>query len=166
MQGFHCATCGEYHDELPTTFGAPAPAAWYDLPQAEREQRAPLSSDQCIIDDTHHFVLGRLEIPIIGSPEPFVWLTWVTVSEADFYRTSELWETPGREREPPYAARVQSEFPYEVSTLNLKATLQTQALGDRPLVFVDAGDHPLALQQNTGITHDQARQLAERCLHP
>ena len=41
-----------------------------------------------------------------------------------------------------------------------------QALGDRPLVFVDAGDHPLALQQNTGITHDQARQLAERCLHP
>lgn len=111
-------------------------------------------------------MLGRLEIPIIRLTEPFVWLTWVTVSEADFYRTSELWETPGREREPPYAARVQSEFPYEVSTLNLKATLQTQALGDRPLVFVDAGDHPLALQQNTGITHDQARQLAERCLHP
>lgn len=165
MQGFHCATCGQHHDALPTTFGAPAPAAWYAIPEAEREQRAQLSSDQCVIDGTHYFLFGCLEIPVFDSGEPFTWLTWVTVSEEHFDRTSELWEAEGRESEPPYPARTQSDFPYEVSTLNLKATLHTQPLGVRPLVLLEPCDHPLAHEQHAGITLDRVRELAERCLH-
>jgi len=71
MPGFHCATCGSYHEELPLVLGARAPAAWEAIPAAEREARAQLSSDQCVIDDEHFFLLGRLELPVLDGEHPF-----------------------------------------------------------------------------------------------
>ena len=41
-------------------YGADAPAAWYDIPEAERAARTVLTGDQCIIDDP---VLLRLRQP-------------------------------------------------------------------------------------------------------
>lgn len=61
--------------------GSPAPALWYSLPEGERAIRARLTSDQCVVDDQHYFVLGRLVIPVHDSSDPFVWLTWVSLSE-------------------------------------------------------------------------------------
>jgi hypothetical protein len=52
-------------------YGAPAPDAWYSLPEAEREGRAHLSSDVCLIDEEHGFVVGNLEIPVAGCDEAF-----------------------------------------------------------------------------------------------
>ncbi|MHC6226012.1 DUF2199 domain-containing protein [Pseudomonas sp. X10] len=165
MPGFHCATCGDYHQDLPMTFGALAPAAWYALPEGEREQRAQLSSDQCVIDDSLYFLLGRLEIPVIDGDEPFTWLTWVCVSEADFERVSALWESPGRETEPPCAATVQSALPYPDGTLDLRATLHTQPVGERPCVFLDDASSLLGAEQQNGITLAQVQAMAEMALH-
>ncbi|KAF1050913.1 MAG: hypothetical protein GAK43_02630 [Stenotrophomonas maltophilia] len=165
MQGFHCATCGEFHAELPSVFGSSAPAAWFALPARERGQRALLSSDQCIIDGTAFYVLGRLVIPVVDADEPFVWLTWVALSEADFSRASDLWDSPGRESEPPYTGRVANQLPYAEPTLELTATLHTQPLGERPLVQLEVQAHPLVAEQQAGISAAQARALAERALH-
>ena len=61
MSGFHCQGCGEWHDELPMSFGADAPY-WYDvIAPEERERRAELSSDQCVIDGEQFFVRGVLK---------------------------------------------------------------------------------------------------------
>src|SRR5262245_27847353 len=97
MKGFRCSTCGEYHDELPRVLGAQAAAAYEAIPPGEREQRTSLSSDQCVVDDKHFFVLGRLELPVTDGPHPFTWLTWVSLSKKNFLRASELWHTVGRE---------------------------------------------------------------------
>jgi hypothetical protein len=43
--------------------GADAPALWYALPEGERAERAFLSSDECVIDDEHFFVRGRVVLP-------------------------------------------------------------------------------------------------------
>lgn len=165
MEGFTCSTCGEHHDELLLVLGTPAPAAYEAIPPAEREQRAGLSSDQCVVDGKHFFVLGRLELPVTDGPHPFTWLTWVSLSEKDFLRASELWHTVGRESEEPYFAWVQSALPYPGGTLSLQASLHTQPVGERPLVVLHEADHPLYREQRQGITMARVQQIVEAALH-
>jgi hypothetical protein len=147
------------------SLGAPAPAIWYGIPESERGQRALLSSDQCIVDGKHFFLLGRLAIPVHESTESFVWLTWVSVSEANFNRANDLWHTEGRESEPPYFAYVQSDLPYEPNTLSLKAQLITQPVGERPLVQLERTDHPLASEQRNGVPMSRVQKIVEVALH-
>ena len=133
MAGYKRTVCGERHDELPMSFGAGAPY-WYDvIAPEEREARAELSSDQCVIDDEHYFVRGCIEIPVTDGAEPFSWGVWVSLSEKNFERMSELWETQGRENEPPYFGWLSTSYP---DTLNLKTHVQTRPVGLRPLVEV------------------------------
>jgi hypothetical protein len=163
--GFHCSTCGKYHEELPLVLGAPAPAAWDAIPPADRTAHCAISSDQCVIKGEHFFVLGRLEIPILDGGDPFTWLCWVSLSEKNFDRACELWQQEGRESEPPYFAWVQSALPYPGGTLSLKANLVTQPLGQRPLVKLQESDHPLYIEQSQGITMARVKQIVEAALH-
>src|SRR5436305_7395542 len=117
MGGFTCATCGKFHDELPLCFGPHAPLAWFAVPESERPKRTDLSSDQCIVDGKHFFVLGRIVVPIKDHANPFVWLAWASLSEKDFQRTQELWERKGREKEPPYFGWLSSALPYQPTTV-------------------------------------------------
>lgn len=165
MPGFHCVTCGSFHDELPMCLGSPAPAAWFDIPTGDRDHRAQLSSDQCVIDNQHFFLLGRIELPVRDSPDPFVWLTWVSVSESNFARAGELWGTEGRESEPPYFVWVQSVLPYQGGTLSLKGELITRPVGQRPLVMLEPSDHPLSVEQRNGITLARVQEIVENALH-
>jgi hypothetical protein len=165
MTGFQCSCCGQFHDDLPMSLGSPAPAAWYDIPAEERADRAQLSSDQCIIDDEHFFLLGRLELPVVDSSEPFVWLTWVSVSESNFERANQLWDTQGRESEPPYFVWVQSALPYPGGTLSLKGELHTRPLGERPMVYLEPSDHPLSVEQRSGVTIARVQVIVEGALH-
>ena len=165
MTGFHCATCGKYHDEMPMCLGAPAPALWYSIPASERDGRCELSSDQCIIDSEHYFVLGRVLIPVTDSDDPFIWLCWVSLSRRNFERATELWEVEGRESEPPYFGWIQSALPYEESTLSLSASVFTQKLGERPSITLHESTHPLFLEQENGITLARVQKIVEAALH-
>lgn len=168
MTGFDCRTCGERHPELPRVFGADAPAPFYDLSPEERA-RAQLSSDQCILEsggETHFFVRGRLEIPVVDDDEPFVWLVWASLSEASFARTSELWEQEGREAEPPFFGWLCDRLPYPEPTLFLKTRVHTRPVGQRPFVELEPTDHPLAREQREGITRARVAEIAESFLHP
>jgi hypothetical protein len=165
MSGFVCQTCGEYHPDLPLCFGAAAPALWFQIPEEQREARALLSSDQCIIDDEHFFILGRLALPIVGTNENFVWLVWVSLSESNFDRASALWHVEGRESEPPYFGWLQSALPYASSTLALATNVHTAPLGERPFIELQPSDHPLFREQNEGITWARVQQIAEESIH-
>jgi len=165
MSGYICTTCGKQHDELPMCFGSEAPALWQSIPENERAERGELSSDQCVIDGKHFFVLGRILIPVNDGPGPFIWLAWVSLSEANFLRTCELWESEGRESEPPYFGWLQSSLPYEPTTLSLKTQLQTMPLGERPNIVLERTSHPLSIEQHTGISMARVQQIAETALH-
>lgn len=164
--GFKCSTCGKFHNELPMRFSAEAPALYFSIPEAEREARCDLTAGVCIVDDKHFFVCGSLEIPVIDGSQPFVWGIWVSLSLENFKRTAELWDTPGRENEPPYFGWFSSALPLYPPTLNLKANVQTRRVGQFPLVELGPTDHPLAIEQREGITMDRVRQIAEGLLHP
>ncbi|MEV4296980.1 DUF2199 domain-containing protein [Microbispora rosea] len=163
--GFRCSCCGGQHDELPLSYRMPAPAFW--SPEMAGATDCGLSSDQCVIEGKHFFVHGLIEIPVIDTAETFSWGVWVSLSRDNFERMGRLWETPGRESEPPYFGWLSSELPvYEPSTLNLKTNLHTRPVGQRPAVELEPTGHPLAVEQRTGITSARVRELAELLLHP
>jgi hypothetical protein len=165
-QGYHCRVCGEYHEGLPLHYGAAAPAVYYMIPEAERAERTLLSSDQCVIDDEYFFVVGNIDIPIIGHDEMFSWDVWVSLSRENFTRAYKLWTTPGRESEPPYFGWLSTALPGYPDTLSLKTNVHTREVGRRPFVELEPTDHPLAVEQRTGITWDRVQEIAEQVLHP
>jgi len=110
-------------------------------------------------------LLGRLELPVLDGPNPFTWLTWVSVSESNFKRASELWSVEGRESEPPYFAWLQSALPYPGGTLNLEASLVTKPLGERPSVVLHEAAHPLYREQTEGISMARVQRIVESALH-
>jgi hypothetical protein len=146
-------------------YGVSAPELWYTIPEAERDTRTELSSDQCVIDEKYFFVLGRILIPVVDGDGPFVWLAWVSLSETNFLRTSELWESEGRESEPPYFGWLQSALPYIPTTLSLKTQVHTMPLGERPTIVLEATDHPLSIEQHFGISMARVQEIAEADFH-
>lgn len=167
MQGFRCAACGDWHDELPFAYASPAPDVYETIPSDERDRRVVLGSDQCIVDDELFFARGIVELPVVDASERFHWGVWVSLSRASFERMSELWETPGREREPPYFGWLSTTLPLALypSTLHLKTQLQTQPVGVRPLLTLEPTDHPLSVEQRSGIRLARVEEFAARLLH-
>ena len=147
------------------SFGADAPLHYYGVPEHEREQRTLLSSDQCIIDDEHYFVRGCLDIPIHDSAEVFRWGVWVSLSEQNFRRMSELWDAPGRESEPPFFGWLCTRLPGYPDTTKFKTHVHTRPLGERPFIQLEATEHPLAVEQRSGISIARVREIGESLLH-
>jgi hypothetical protein len=163
---FTCSRCGQVHEGPPLAYAADYPEAWAAVPEAERRRRVVMGEEQCIIDKRDFFVRARLVLPVVDGPEPFEWGVWVSLGQKSFVRMAELWSTPGREAEPPYAARLQTELPGYPPTLSLAGLLHTRPLGERPTFELDPTDHPLVRQQRGGVTAQWVRELAERLLHP
>ncbi|MEU8962034.1 DUF2199 domain-containing protein [Streptomyces sp. NPDC048491] len=162
--GFTCSCCGERHAELPMNYATAAPYVW-----DESFADAPdclLSSDMCVIQAQHYFVKGLIEIPVIGSAEVFSWAVWVSLSRNNFSRAADLWDSPQRQAEEPYFGWLSSELGlYSPSTLDLKTHVHTRQVGRRPFIELEVTDHPLAVEQRTGITVDRVREIAEAILH-
>ncbi|WP_167475381.1 DUF2199 domain-containing protein [Nocardia arthritidis] len=159
-----CSSCSRQHDGPPFSYGTLAPAYWH--PGLENRPGNVLGEEQCVIEGTHFFVRGRLVLPIIDAEQEFDWGVWVSVSQANFDRMAEVWDSPSRIEEPPYFGWLASELPlYKPTTLELKTNLHTQPVGTRPTVELEPTDHPLAIQQRTGITLAHVQTIAEQLLH-
>lgn len=163
--GYTCSCCGEHHAELPLGYSTLAPDVWNA--SYEGDGASMLASDQCIIKGEHFFVRGSIEIPVLGSRDVFSWGVWVSLSRDNFARTVDLWDTPGRESERPYFGWLCTVLaPYSPTTLDLKTHVHTREVGQRPFVELEPTQHPLAVEQRTGITRERVREIAEGVLHP
>ena len=165
--GWICGTCGQRHDELPLCFGADEPALWWVISDEERA-RSELTKSACVIqasDETAFFVRGHIEIPVAGLDEPFTWGVWASLSESNFIRTQELWNTEGREKEPPYFGWLSTNLQVFPDTMYLKTMVQTSPVGSVPIITVEPTEHPLAVAQHQGVTLDVVRSWVEKMLH-
>ncbi|MEV1023146.1 DUF2199 domain-containing protein [Streptomyces sp. NPDC050264] len=145
------------------SYSTPAPYVWEksfaDAPDCL------LSSDQCVIKAQHYFVAGLIEIPVIGSDEVFSWTVWVSLSQDNFARAADLWNSPEREAEEPYSGWLSTELSlYTPSTINLKTYAHTRPVGQRPFIEWEPTEHPLAVEQRTGIVPERVRDIAEAVL--
>ncbi|WP_338789798.1 DUF2199 domain-containing protein (plasmid) [Priestia megaterium] len=143
------------------SYGSEAPYHYYDTLEKERKKRFELHTEICIMDQQYFFIRGCLEIPIIDSKETFIWDAWISLSENNFNRTIDLWETKGREQEPPYFGWFSISIPGYPETLNLKTNVHTRAVGYRPLIELEPTDHPLAIEQREGITLERVAEIKE-----
>ncbi|WUH91895.1 DUF2199 domain-containing protein [Streptomyces sp. NBC_00433] len=163
--GFTCSHCGDHHADLPMGYSTMAPDVWE--PRFEDDPDSMLSPDQCVIRGRHFFIRGLIEIPVIGSEDVFSWGVWVSLSKDNFARALEVWNTVGREAERPYFGWLSTELAlYSESTTDLKTNAHTRPVGSRPFIELEPTDHPLAVEQRTGITHDRVREIAAAVLHP
>lgn len=161
---YTCSRCAEPHDGPPLGYGMPAPAYWN--PEVADQPGSVLGEEQCVIAGSHFFVRARLVIPVIDLGTEFDWGVWVSLSAASFEEMSALWDKPERVEEPPYFGWLSTILPvYEPTTLNLKTKLHSQPIGNRPLVELEPTDHPLAVEQRTGINSARVQWFAEQFLH-
>jgi hypothetical protein len=164
LTSFLCRCCGKRHDGLPFSYGSEAPAYWSDA--LDNDEQSVLGDEQCVILGQHYFVRGRLVIPVTDAGVEFDWGVWVSLSPPNFERMTDLWTTPGRENEPPYFGWLATEIPlYQPTTMNLKTNVHTLAVGQRPVIELEPTDHPLAVEQRTGITVARVQEIAETLLH-
>jgi hypothetical protein len=163
--GYTCGTCGVWHDERPMAFGARMPEIVSAMTEAERKARVELSSDQCILDGEHYFVLGNLDLPIRGTQELVRFTVWTTLSQANFERASELWTTEGRESEPPYFGWLSNPIPSYPQSISIKAAVHTEPVGIRPRIEIVDQEHPLGIDQRDGISPERADAIIHAAWH-
>jgi hypothetical protein len=137
---------------------------WNQLPSDVRD-RSDLSPDQCVVNDEFFFVKGVIDIAVHGGAEGFSWCVWVSLSEKNFLRAGEVWEDPQRTNEPPYFGWLCNSIPGYPETLHLKTMVHTRKVGLRPLIELEATNHPLSLEQRNGITAARVREIAETMYH-
>jgi hypothetical protein len=162
-----CSCCGEAHEDIPFSFAADYPDNYANLSSEDRENRAVLSSDQCIIDSSEFYIRGLLELRIRGAEDPFLWGVWANLFEEDFDSINDSWELSGRETHVgPFKGRLANRLAvYPVPTANLKLRVEIQPVGKRPVFVLEEINHPLATAQRDGLSYRQACDLAAAVMH-
>ncbi|MFZ1916418.1 MAG: DUF2199 domain-containing protein [Terriglobales bacterium] len=165
-EGFKCASCGKVHETLPRSFAADFPDMYARMQREERDARTIIGTDQYVVDQQWFFIRGCLEIPVLGSIEPFLWGLWASVVERVYDEVSESWEESGREKtRGPFKGRLANSLSIYEETLNLKVSIVIQPIGTRPLFIVEEMAHPLAIEQRRGISEERVQDLASLLLH-
>lgn len=147
---YTCSKCGEEHEGLPD-MAFRAPMYFDQIPEAERGRRAVLTSDTCVIDEEDFFVRGCLAIPIQSSHVSFVWGVWVSLSEKNFRRYVDFFDTQPPPGEGPYFGWLSNQLPGYSETFKLKTHVVLQQDGQRPTIELEPNDHPLAVHQRAGM---------------
>jgi hypothetical protein len=160
-----CGCCGRTFDTLLLDLAFDAPAYWRRIPAEERSARTRLDADACTIDDRHFFIRACLEIPVHGLDQPFVWGVWVSLSEASMRRAAELFHVDADEDEPPRFGWLSNSIPGYPDTLSLKASVRFRSRTLRPVVELEPIDHPLALEQQEGISVERVQEIIRPMTH-
>jgi len=140
------------------------PQNWFALSEAERQTRGKLSSDLCVIDNKEFYVRGCLEIPVIGSDQPFVWGVWVSVSKASWDRILELWQAEDVSDEPPRFAWLSNWIAGYPEPKEVKCSLHIRPGGLRAAIELHPSDYPLAVEQCQGITMERVIEIVSLSL--
>jgi hypothetical protein len=163
LEGFQCHTCGKWHEGLPLDYAYDAPYYWSDTLKSDTDSL--LNSDLCVIKNQDYFVRGLIEIPVIGSDQPFRWGVWTSLSKKNFDKMVELWDDPKLLDEPAYFGWLSSSIDIYPETLNLKTEVHSRSITERPLIVLEPTEHPLSIEQRDGMTMKRVREIVEHTLH-
>ncbi|MBZ5681333.1 MAG: DUF2199 domain-containing protein [Acidobacteriia bacterium] len=163
LEGFQCHTCGKWHEGLPLDYAYDAPDYWSESLRSDADSF--LNADFCVIKNKDFFVRCLIEIPIIGRHEFFRWGVWSTLSKTNFDRLVDLWDNPKLLDEPAYFGWLSNSINLYPETLNLKTNVHSRNIGERPYLVLEPTDHPLSIEQRSGMMPQRVREIAERSLH-
>jgi hypothetical protein len=161
---FKCASCGQVHEGMPT-FGSKGPLNYYSIPEAERETRGDLGSDDCVIDGKDFFVRGCLEIPVKGERDPFVWGVWVSLSRDSHAEWVKCFGESNRSHVGPFLGWLNAWLKPYPDTMNLKTRVHLRDNGIRPYIELEPTDHPPAIEQRDGISVEPDAEIYALMVH-
>ena len=154
---YRCATCGEFHNDLPDV-GIDKPDYYWEVPAAERAERVEITSDTCIVDDEHFFIRGVVEIPILESARTFGFGVWVSQKRENFQTYLDNFDS---NQIGPFFGWLSNRIAfYEDDTLLLKTMAHFRGAGMRPTIELEATEHQLSKDQTNGITMEKAWDIA------
>ncbi len=157
---YRCPSCSKIHDGFPA-LGYNQPDAIFELTKKEREERAVVSSDLCILDDTRYFLRAVLRLDVAGYDDTFEYGPWIEVSAETFARYAvwyNLGVSPGWQEAEGVIANA---MPHPGgSTLGLPCTFRLPLDNDdRPLVTVTDRSHDLFADQKDGMAFERVQAL-------
>jgi hypothetical protein len=146
-------------------YAAEAPLYYYSVPLSERAARCVLNSDTCVVDQKHFYVRGCLEIAVQGEGDPFIWGVWVSLSKTSFDQFMGCFGAAKRSHIGPFFGWLSAELPLYPSTEHLKTRVHLRDNGVRPYIELEPTEHPLAVEQRSGITTERVAELHSRLEH-
>ena len=160
---WHCADCGEAHDELPAATIS-APVYWEEASEEERIRDFELTADTCVWKEEHFFVRGVLEVPLVDREGSFDFGVWSSLSRENFELYTALGDSSDQEPLEAMFGWFSNRLPLYPDTLNLKCMVHPRRGGLRPLLELEPTDHPLAAQQRDGIAFADAVAYLHRTM--
>jgi hypothetical protein len=158
MSGAPCAICGRTHDRIGALV-MPAPDPWLGLTDEQRLEGF-CDADLCKAPVGDGFVFAVLEVPLIGGPQPVVEFgVWASLGEDDFRRYYETYNDRDQSKLGPLSGVLANAIEGFAGSFGLKATVLPQDHGERPLLQLDRGAHPLAVAQREGIPMRKVLQI-------
>lgn len=165
MAKWKCSICEQEHDEIPMDIAYARPQHYFEIPQAERDQRAwfndQTNADVCVIDRNLFLVRAVLPVPVEGGKE-FRHGVWVLVDEPAFCKYA-TFEGDGSD-EPPLQGHLSSEVPGYASTFLLPVEIQLGPPTQRPSVRLKPCAHLFSTEQRVGITMTRVHELVQAAL--
>jgi len=155
-----CPCCGSKHAGL-FDLACDKPDFWQGTDERSpnskvRTSNNVLAEDFCVLDGQHFFVRCVLQLPIVGSSDAhFGFGVWATLSRKNFDLYLDTFDLGSQGHLGPWFGRLSNRLEGYPDTLNLKCQVRPQDGRQRPYVELEPTDHPLAMEQRSGITFDR-----------
>jgi hypothetical protein len=131
------------------------------LDPSERAARAMREEDGYLLDKWF-FGLVLLEVPVQDASTPFAWGVWVHVFPDDVERYVALYNDPTRIGGETFEGRLANSIPGHPPTSSMPVRLHIRAWPSRPRVELLDANHPLARQQQEGLSRAEMESIFAR----
>ncbi|WP_447758665.1 DUF2199 domain-containing protein [Sphingopyxis fribergensis] len=160
---WHCASCDGPHEGR-FAMAAFAPDPWpgsggYEENGAIRFDGDFLSEDFCVLDGQYFMVRACLDIPVHGMDTPFSFGAWSTLSRENFDKYLKGFDDGDYLDMGPWSGWLCNKLEDYVGNAPLAVWVVPQSDRQRPKLYVMDDNHPLAIDQDNGISPDQVLEI-------
>lgn len=162
-EGRRCSSCEEVHAGV-FDLACFRPEHWCGAETYQQNSALSLdgdflSEDFCVIGGADFFVRGIVELPIIGSGGAvFAYGVWSTLSREKFTIYVDRFDA-GAAGDEDWFGWFSNRLKAYPDTLNLKCRVRPRTGRRRPRFVLEPTDHPLALEQASGISFDRLLEI-------
>jgi hypothetical protein len=137
------------------------PDVIFALPVAERDARAVVSSDLCILDDERYFIRCVMTVPVLDCDDTIDYGPWVEIESQDFGRYAVHFNGGGHPSWVAAEGYLANAFPAHAhTTLGLNCMVRVASdKSQRPTVEILDDSHPLQAEQVTGVPLPRALEI-------
>lgn len=160
---WRCGTCDQLHKGM-FALAPFAPDPWrgaqtYEPNSAIRLDGDFLSEDFCVIDSKNFLIRATLEIPVHGTDETFSFGAWSTLSLPNFKKYLAGFDTGEYPDIGPWPGWLCNQLEQYLGNDPIAVWVEPQPNHQRPRLFVQDDIHPLAIDQDNGISPERVLEI-------